>query len=603
MQAGNGGGVTPSKPEGESKCCRVCADNPERSFDPYQAIDRTFQGQLARLTLGVSPVGITIAYLNWWAHWMLSPGHQSKSLLSGIDRCFQLMYFTLDVVVNADPPHGVLPRPNDNSFRNTSLCVWPFNVMSEAFLHSREWLQESIAGVRGVPARQEQMLCFIGRQVLDMFAPNNFLFSNPEVIHTTQKEFGLNLWRGLGHFLEDGYRMVKGKRPVGAENYQVGKDVATTPGKVIYRNGLIELIQYCPTTQSVFQNPVLIVPAWIMKYYILDLSPSKSLVKYLVDKGHTVFMISWINPTTDEREVSMEDYRERGVMAAINAISSIVPKQRINAMGYCLGGTMLMIAAATMARQGDQRLLSITLLAAQVEFSEAGELALFIGESEVAFLDAMMAVRGYLDTQWMSAAFQMLRSNDLIWSRMIREYLLGRRQPMNDLMAWNSDFTRMPYRMYSEYLHSLFLHNALAEGQYRVDEHHIHISDIRVPVFCVGTEDDHVAPWRSVYKINLLADTEVTFLLTNGGHNAGIISEPDHPRRRYRLITRRKASKYVDPDSWLRTGQEQKGVWWLPWQEWLKGHSANSVDPPPLGNTKAGLPPLMEAPGSYVLQA
>jgi polyhydroxyalkanoate synthase len=347
---------------------------------------------------------------------------------------------------------------------------------------------------------------------------------------------------------------------------------------------------------------VLIVPAWIMKYYILDLSPHNSLVKYLVEHGHTVFVISWKNPGPADRDVSMADYRRLGIEDALAAVGRVVPDRRVHAVGYCLGGTLLAIAAAAMARNQNARLATMTLLASQTDFAEAGELGLFIDESEVTLLENMMAEQGFLDPRQMSGAFQLLRSNDLIWSRRITEYLLGERPAMSDLMAWNADGTRLPSRMHSEYLRRLYLHNDLSAGRYQVDGRPIALRDIRVPLFAVGTVKDHVAPWRSVYKINLFTDSEVTFLLTSGGHNAGIVSDPGHTGRGYQVATRRHEEPYVDPETWARQAPRKEGSWWPEWQRWLEQHSGARVAPPEMGNAAAGYPVLDEAPGRYVHQ-
>jgi polyhydroxyalkanoate synthase len=387
--------------------------------------------------------------------------------------------------------------------------------------------------------------------------------------------------------------------PPGAEQFIVGRDVAITPGKVVFKNRLIELIQYAPTTPQVHPEPVLIVPAWIMKYYILDLSPSNSLVKYLVDQGHTVFCISWKNPTAEDRDLGLEDYLKLGVFDALEAISQIAPNRKVHAIGYCLGGTLLAIAAAAMARDRRDRLASITLLAAQTEFSEPGELALFIDESQVNLLEAEMRKTGYLDARQMAGAFNMLRPYDLLWSQMVKRYLLGRPLAMNDLMAWNYDTTRMPARMHAEYLRHFYLHDDLAERRCRVGGRPVSLTDVKVPVFLVGTVTDHVAPWRSVFKLHYLTETEITFVLTSGGHNAGIVSPPGHPRRHYQLMKSAAGEHRLDPDAWLAAAPDHPGSWWPAWHEWLAARSGAPVDPPPLGIRGQ---PVADAPGSYVLE-
>ena len=445
-------------------------------------------------------------------------------------------------------------------------------------------------------------MSFIAQQMIDVVSPANFVATNPELLEETFRQGGMNLLKGALNFLEDARRIQAGEKPVGVEKFQVGRNIAVTPGKVIARNRLMELIQYAPATGMVHAEPLLIVPAWIMKYYILDLSPRNSLVRYLVDKGHTVFMISWKNPDSEDRDLDFEDYYRLGVLAALDAIEAIVPGRSIHAAGYCLGGTLLATAAAALARDGDKRLKTITLFAAQTDFTEAGELMLFIDDAEVSFLEDSMSERGYLDARQMASAFQLLRSNDLIWSRMMHEYLMGEREPMFDLMAWNADTTRMPYRMHSTYLRRLFLNNELAEGHFTIGGRPVSLRDIRVPIFAVSTLADHVAPWRSVYKIQALTDADVTFVLSNGGHNVGIVNPPGNPKRFHQIATHKESENYIDPDSWQKSAIHHKGSWWSCWQSWLvRNSSEGRVPPPRTGDEEKGFPVLCDAPGTYVL--
>jgi polyhydroxyalkanoate synthase len=409
----------------------------------------------------------------------------------------------------------------------------------------------------------------------------------------------LNFVHGAANFWQDAARQQRGLPPAGAEAFVPGLQVAATPGRVVLRNDLIELIQYLPSTPDVIAEPVLLVPAWIMKYYILDLSPGNSLVRYLVDHGHTVFAISWKNPDASDRDRSLDDYRRLGLMAAVDAVAAITGSRRIHALGYCLGGTLLSIGAAAMARDGDARLASLSLLATQTDFSEPGELALFVDESQLAFLEDLMRRQGYLRGDQMAGAFQLLRSIDLVWSRMVREYLMGERPGMTDLMAWNADTTRMPARMHAEYLRGLFLENRLAGGRFQVDGRPVALSDLRLPVFCVATLTDHVAPWRSVYKLHLLTDAAITFVLTNGGHNVGVVNPPGQPGRGFRIASREVRGRYIDPDAFRRDVPVQTGSWWPAWRDWLVRLAGNRAAPPSVG--APAYPVLCDAPGTYVM--
>ncbi len=373
---------------------------------------------------------------------------------------------------------------------------------------------------------------------------------------------------------------------------------------MIFRNELIELIQYSPTTPDVHAEPVLIVPAWIMKYYILDLSPKNSLVAWLVDQGFTVFMMSWKNPTAADRELGMDDYLRKGVYTALDVVSTVVPDRDIHAVGYCIGGTLLSIAAAALAEWGDTRICDITLFAAQTDFSEPGELSLYISPAQVEMLEALMYKEGVLDSKQMGGAFTMLRAHDLLWQPAVKSYLKGERDSMIDLMAWNADGTRMPWKMHTEYLVGLYLQNDLAEGRFKVEGETVSLKDIQVPMFVVGTETDHVAPWKSVYKVSgLTSSPEFTFMLTSGGHNAGIISGPVHPKRRHRIRTQKSGEAALPADEWFETTEAKPGSWWPVWADWLKAHSSpERVAPPEIGAPEAGYKPLADAPGEYVRQ-
>ena len=576
----------------------VAAVEPPTSYD---VLDHAVHAEIARFTGGLSPAAIALAFADWAIHLAASPGKQlalTGEILEDVSRFTDI---SVHWATKFQPWSLIKPLPQDRRFADPDWELPEFNLLAQAFLFQEKWWHTATTDVHGVARSNAAVTDFTLRQVLDTVAPSNFVGTNPEVLRQIMESGGGNFVSGWHHWVEDVQAMLAGTKP--AMDFVVGKDVATTKGKVVYSNELIELIQYAPTTERVRPEPVLIVPAWIMKYYILDLSPHNSLVKFLVANGFTVFMISWRNPAADCRDISLEDYRKLGVDAAVAAINEIVPNKPIHAAGYCLGGTLLAIAAARLAKERPDCLRSVTLLAAQTDFTEAGELTLFINESQVAFLEDMMWERGVLDTAQMAGAFQILRSNDLIWSRAVRDYLLGEREPLSDLMSWNADATRMPYRMHSEYLRKLFLNNDLAEGRYSVEGQPVALSDLHAPMFVVGTQRDHVAPWRSTHKIHFLAaDADITYVLTSGGHNAGIVAPPAEEGHTYQIMTKKADGAYVGPDEWIKLAPQQVGSWWKEWVSFLENHSGEAVAPPIMGGVRQKAASLKDAPGDYVLQ-
>jgi polyhydroxyalkanoate synthase len=580
---------------------------------PGNPLDMALQSQIAKFTAGISPNSVALAWVDWAMHLAISPGKQ-MDLMENLQKNLTHLPFSLfenpaetSVVTGGDPA-----QEQDIRFVHPGWKNWPFNVMSKTFLEHQQLWRAATTDVRGMSAHHEYVVNFIARQLLDIVSPSNFPWLNPEVLEATAETGGKNLISGMAHWLEDNgiefTKLGKDSHAGHSKNpqYQPGQDVALTPGKVVFRNHLIELIQYSPQTAKVFAEPILIVPSWILKYYILDLSPHNSMVRFLVEQGFTVFLISWRNPGEQDRDLGMHDYFDQGLFAALTEVTSIT-HQPIHTVGYCLGGTLLSMGAAAMAKEPSQvakittaKIQSISLLAAQTDFSEPGELGLFIDESQLSMLDAQMWDQGYLDGKQMAGSFQILNSRDLVWSKIMREYQLGAPTAPNDLMSWNADTTRMPYRMHSEYLKHLFLHNDLAEGRYEINGIAIALTDLHVPMFVVGTVRDHVSPWRSVYKINLLTDAPVELVLASGGHNAGIVSEPGHARRSYQYLPVEKRSKtYSAPEAWLQAASTEQGSWWYRWQQWLAQQSSP--------NQIKALHPredlhLGSTPGSYVLE-
>ncbi|MGV3633398.1 MAG: PHA/PHB synthase family protein [Pseudorhodoplanes sp.] len=573
------------------------------SIPSFENWNRVLRATTARMTQGLSPNAQAAAWFDWASHLARAPGRQLELGIAAAQIATLYPCFVEQTLAGADPAPPFHAQQYDRRFQHEAWKKPPLLFWQQAYLAQERWWCEATREVRGMTPTRVRRVRFMVNQILNAFSPSNIPWVNPKVVEATIRENGANLVRGGQNLLEDVMALLAAEELPIRDGFAVGKHVAATPGEVVFRNHLMELIQYRPAGDAVVAEPLLIVPAWIMKYYVLDLEAHNSLVRYLVERGFTVFMISWRNPGPEDRDISFDDYRVQGVMAALDAINEIVPDRKVHACGYCIGGTLLSIAAATMARDGDDRLASISLLAAQIDFSEAGDLMLFVDESQIAFLEDMMWDQGVLDTRQMAGAFKLLRSDDLIWGNALQEYWLGEREKASALTSWNADRTRMPARMHAQYLRALFLENRLTAGRYAVDGRVIALKDIGAPMFVVGTESDHIAPWRSVYKISLFTDNELTFLLTNGGHNAGIVSEPGHHHRHYSVGTRRHGDRYVDPDTWLAHAARAEGSWWPAFADWLAAHSSQGrVPPPSIGAPDRGLVSLCPAPGTYVHQ-
>lgn len=541
------------------------------------------------------------AYVDWFSHLSCSKSKRSEVMQECLHTSLNFISYSIHIQCNPNCPQCRAAYPTDRRFKDEMWSKqFPFNLYSQLFLSYEHILNTVSTHVPGVLPHHEHLVNFTLRQVMDAFSPTNYSWSNPIVIKASLEQFGHNFARGYINYVEDVIYYVNRWPPVGTEGFKVGINLAMTPGKVIYRNQLIELIQYTPTTSNVYSEPILIIPAWIMKYYILDLSPSNSIVKFLLDQGHTVFMISWKNPSAGDHNLAIDDYMHLGIMDALSTINDIIPQQKVHCVGYCIGGTLLMLTAAFMAENADARIKSITLLAAQVDFTEAGELRLFIDEEQVTTLEKIMHRQGYLSGEQMANCFSMLHAKDLIWSRYVQDYLLGSRYPLSDMMAWNADTTRLPYKMHSEYLRKLYLYNEFALGKFKVKGKNLDLSYIKTPLFVVSTLMDHVAPWKSVYKIHNLSDTDITYVLTGGGHNSGILSEPGHLGHSYQMLERNESVMSLTPEVWQKKAPEYAGSWWAAWEKWLAVFSSTKVPAPKSGSKNYKV--LCNAPGTYVLK-
>ena len=574
-----------------------------------QTLDRRAQVAMARMNSGLSPISMALAYTDWALHLAASPGTQVRLAKQAQEQAMEWvtheMASMLPLASEARRQHPLEQAlAADDRFADQAWKKHPWSALAAANKSLERWWQHA-CNIRGMSDHSREQMGFYTKQWLDLVAPSNWVASNPQALQKAMQSSGASLMQGAQHAVEQ-LRLRHSKEPVHSREGDSGPGagMAMTPGQVVMKNSLIELIQYTPTTRQVLKEPVLIVPSCIMKYYILDLTPQNSLVRWLVGQGHTVFIVSWRNPDENDALLGMDDYVRSGVLAALDYVRREIDLP-VHLTGYCLGGTFTAMAAAAIENDTAKvsgkghPLASLTLLAAETDFTEPGEMGVLIDEAQVEMLEAMMAEKGFLTGQQMAGSFQFLHARDLVWSNRTKTLLLGEPAFANELMVWNADVTRLPAVMHSQYLRRMYLANELAEGRYKFEGKALSLHDIRVPLFVVGTVKDHVSPWRSVYKIHHLVRGEVTFVLTNGGHNAGIVSEPGHAGRHYQLQALLPTQPRQTPDEWVATAARHEGSWWTAWHGWLaKRSSARKV--------AARTPPrdksLGTAPGTYVMQ-
>jgi polyhydroxyalkanoate synthase len=570
----------------------------EGEEDPWTTlIDQLWRANPYSRLVPLDPAEITRAFQQLWLDAVRNPGRSWAAYSDFVQQYTQVMASTVLTFwgQTQEKEPVITPEKGDKRF---SAPDWQqnqvFDALKQSYLLAATTLLKSASEVQGLDDHKQSKLVFYLRQFLDAISPTNFTFTNPQVIHETVQSGGQNLVRGMEHLLRD---IKAGQiKMTDTEAFTPGRNLALTPGQVIYRNKLIELIQYTPTTENVYAIPLLFVPPWINKYYILDMQPKNSLVKFLVDSGFTVFVISWKNPDASMEDTGFEDYLTSGPLAALDAIKEITGSPRVNPVGYCIGGTLLSMALPYLAAKKDEMVNCATFFVSLQDFSEVGDTSVFIDEPQVRYIEGQMMQRGYLDSRSMATMFNMLRANDLIWSNVVNNYLLGKEPPAFDLLYWNADGTRMAPAAHSFYLRNTYLENNLIKpGTIVLKGVPIDLGKIRQDLYAVGTQQDHIVPWKSAWRITQLASGKVRFVLGGSGHIAGVINPPEKGRGYWTNETQVKSA-----EQWFESAESHKDSWWADWLEWLKPRSGEQTAPPATGN--ATYPPITPAPGTYVLE-
>jgi len=544
----------------------------------------------------LDPIGLGQAYWNFWRGVMKNPGNLMARNVELASEQIRLMTYAAKKAAGLEAEEVIAPAKGDRRFNHPA---WSEQLVFDLIKQSYLLASRNLAGLAGsanLEPKQQHKVEFFTRQMIDALSPANFAVSNPEVLQATVESKGENLVRGMKNLAGD---LVAGKGQlkismVDKSKFEVGKNIAATPGKVVFENEMMQLIQYTPTTDKVFRRPLLIYPPWINKFYILDLSPRNSFIQWAVSKGYTVFVVSWVNPDERLSKKTFEDYLNEGIFTALDAVEAATGEREVNAIGYCIGGTLLACALSQMAVTGDKRIHSATFFTAQVDFSEAGDLMVFVDDYQLDSLQKRMEKTGYLDASDMATTFNMLRANDLIWSFVINNYLLGRSPAAFDLLYWNADSTRMPIAMHSYYLREMYLKNRLAKpGGITLNGIPVDLGRVEIPIFLQSSKEDHIAPYHSVYKATRLYSGPMTFMLAGSGHIAGVVNSPE--MNKYYYYTNAEVPESVE--EWIDAAEHHEGSWWPYWHQWLYRKSGRKVPARIPGD--GALEVIEDAPGRY----
>jgi len=573
---------------------RTMADVAERG----QRIVTEFLKRQAENPADPDPLKIGHAFLEMTTRLMANPGRLVQAQIGFWHDYLTLWQNTARRMLGDDPQPVINEDAKDRRFKDEA---WReneiFDFIRQSYLLSARYFRSVVEGTEGLDPKTAQKVDFYTRQFVDAMSPTNFLLTNPEVLRRTVETGGENLLRGLSNLLAD---LERGRgqlkiRMTDDTRFKIGENIAVTPGKVIYQNDLMQLIQYAPATEKVLKRPLLIIPPWINKFYILDLRPKNSFIRWAVEQGHTVFVISWVNPDARLAEKGFDDYMLEGPYAALDAIEKAIGERHANVIGYCLGGTLLAATLAHMAAKRDARVKSATFLTTMVDFEEAGELGVFIDEEQLSALEEKMQRRGYLEGREMATTFNMLRANDLIWSFVVNNYLLGQEPFPFDLLYWNDDSTRMPARMHSFYLRRMYQQNDLVKpGGIELLGVKLDLRKIKVPAYILSTREDHIAPWKSTYRATQIYRGPIRFVLAASGHIAGVVNPPDAGKYSHWI----NEDLPPDPEDWFRGATELAGSWWPDWHRWVSALDRTMV--PARIPGEGGLPAIEDAPGSYV---